>query len=295
MIVIGLDVFPQMMRKNTLTGPIIAATALAIGLGAAWSTGCSPKGGGGITAQSPERQSETEYDLARDLYSRGQNREALEHVRKAVELNEENDKALYFSSAIYLSFCAGDRGMADPDCRLPEAEKNAKAAVKANDSFRDAKNLLGNIYILEKRYRDAILILEPLTRDPAYTESFLAWGNLGWAQLQDSQGDAAINSLKNAVALQPQFCVGFYRLGRAYEKKADLAAAEKSFADSLAIQVPECQALQDAWEAHGTVLVKLGRPADAKKDFERCRDLSKDTTTGKVCVTALSSLAGGKP
>lgn len=255
---------------------------------------CSPKGGSGINAQSPERQSETEYDLSMDLFKRGQTREALDHARKAVELNEENAKALYFTAAIYLSFCAADRGMADPDCRLLDAEKNAKAAVKVDDSFRDAKNLLGVIYTNEKKYHDAILVLEPLTKDPAYTESYLAWGNLGLAQLLDGQVDAAINSLKNSVT-QPQFCVGFYRLGLAYEKKNDLAAADKGFSDALAVQSPDCQSLQDAWEARGHTRAKLGRPDDAKKDFERCRELSKDTPTGRVCVTALSSLAGGKP
>ncbi len=288
------------MRKTTLTGPnprrpsvvaslaSVVACVLLIGPAA-----CSPKGGSGISAQSPERQSETEYDLSVDLFKRGQTREALDHARKAVELNEENAKALYFTATLYLSFCAGDRGLTDPDCRMADAEKSAKAAVKADDSFRDAKNLLGVIYTNEKKYHDAILVLEPLTKDPAYTESYLAWGNLGLAQLLDGQLDASINSLKNSVT-QPQFCVGFYRLGLAYEKKNDLMTAEKSLSDSLAVQSPDCQSLQDAWEARGRIRAKLGRADDAKKDFERCRELSKDTPTGKACVTALSSLAGGK-
>lgn len=286
-----------MMRKIPLTA---TSASLAVGLvalstlGALGSAACSPKGGNGISAQSPERQSETEYDLSVDLFKRGNAREALDHSRRAVELNEENAKAQYLTATLYLSFCAGDRGDKDPDCRIAEAEKYAKAAVKADDSFRDAKNLLGQIYINEKRYHDAILILEPLTKDPAYTESYLAWGNLGWAQVLDGSVDPGINSLKNAVT-QPQFCVGFYRLGVAYEKKNDLTAAEKSLSDGLAVESPSCQALQDMWEARGHVRAKLGRIDDAKKDFERCRELSKDTATGKVCVAALNSLAGGKP
>ena len=273
---------------SSALGPVARACLLA-SMAVLGGLGCTPKNPGGPGAQSPERQSEAEYDLARDSFQRGQPREALDHARRACELDDENDKALYFTSAIYLSFCAGDRGLADPDCKISEAEKYAKAAVKANDAFRDAKNLLGNIYILEKRYHDAIVTLEPLTRDPAYTESYLAWGNLGWAQVQDGLVDSGITSLKNSVT-QPRFCVGFYRLGVAYEKKNDLAAAEKSFSDALGVDSPDCQALQDAWEARGRMRAKLGRPDDAKKDFERCRELSKETPTGRACVSALSSL-----
>jgi tetratricopeptide (TPR) repeat protein len=294
-----------MIRKNPHTGAVthLATLGLAGSLALAavgTISACSPKGPGGQSPQSPERQSETEYDLARDLYERGKPREALDHVRRAIELHEENDKALYFAAAIHLSFCAGDRGMADPDCRIGDAEKYAKAAVKANDSFRDAKNLLGQIYILEKRYHEAILVLEPLTRDVAYTDSYLAWGNLGWAQVLDGSVDAGITSLKNSVT-QPRFCVGFYRLGFAYERKNELSAAEKSYSDALGVESPDCQALQDAWEARGRARAKLGRPDDAKKDFERCRELSKETATGKACQSALSSLSsggsggGGKP
>jgi len=276
------------MRIISLTATIVTIAAVA---------GCSPTGAGnGISAQSPERQSETEYDLARDLYTRGQNREALEHVRKAIELNGDNAKALYFEAAIYLSFCAGDQGPAAPDCKMAEAEKAAKAAVKADDTFRDAKNLLGQIYNNEKKFRDAILVLEPLTRDPAYTESYLAWGNLGEAQIGDGSVDAGITSLKNSVALQPKFCVGYHRLGKTYlDKKNDLTAAEKSFSDGLAVESPECQALQDSWEGRGRARAKLGRDADAKKDFERCRELSKETATGKQCEVELQALLGRKP
>jgi type IV pilus assembly protein PilF len=279
------------LRGSLTLAALAACVGGALTVGSA-AIGCSPKGTGGMTAQSPERQSEAEYDVARDLFGRGEVRRALDHALKACELNDENPKALYFTAAIYLSFCAGDRGLEDPDCKIDKAEKYAKAAVKADDTFRDAKNLLGQVYILEKKYREAEQILEPLTRDPAYTEGFLAWGNLGWAQVLDGAVDAGIVSLKNAVALQPKFCVGFYRLGVAYEKKNDLPSAEKAQSGALAIEGPECQTLQVAWEARGHVRAKLSRPDDAKKDFTECVKLSATTGDGKKCVAQLASLGG---
>src|SRR5262249_28318641 len=137
-------------------------------------------------------------------------------------------KAHYFVGVVRLSFCSTNRGLAAPDCRLDEVEKSARAALKANPHFRDATNMLGQILINEAKFKDAIGVLEPLTRDPAYVQPHFAWGNLGWAQLEDGQVDAGIVSLRNAVAAEPRFCVGYYRLGRAFDKKGDFALAEQS-------------------------------------------------------------------
>ncbi|MBL8608010.1 MAG: hypothetical protein JNL38_11855 [Myxococcales bacterium] len=254
---------------------------------------CSGKGANAPTGQGAERQSEAEYDVARDLFYKGETRSALDRALKAVELNEENAEAAYFASTIYLSFCAGERGLDAPDCRLGEAERLAKKALKAKSEFRDGKNLLGQIYILQNRPKDAVSVLEPLTRDAAYTHSYLAWGNLGWAQVQAGEVDQGIVSLKNAVT-QPRFCVGHYRLGVAYEKKQSFELAEKSFSDALSVDSPDCQALQDAWQGRARVRVRLGKKDDARKDYEKCVSLSKATQAGRACANALTEIPGEK-
>src|SRR5262249_2849223 len=149
---------------------------------------------------------------------KGQPRVALDHGRKAVELNEENAKALYFTSTIHLWFCSGMEGLKSPDCRMQDAETYARRALKADNTFRDARNLLGQILILQDKYPEAITTLEPLVKDPAYSTSYLAWGNLGWAQVLNGSLDDGIASLKNSTT-EPRFCVGYYRLGLAYEKR----------------------------------------------------------------------------
>lgn len=256
------------------------------------ASGCAGKGQPG--AQSPERQSDAEYDIARDLFQKGNARAALDHAQKAVALNEENDRAHYIRAAILLSFCSGPRGFEAPDCRLADIEASARAALKANDQFRDAKNMLGQVLINEKKYKEAVAVLEPLTRDAAYVQPQFAWGNLGWAQTLDGQVDAGIVSLKNSVAAEPRFCVGHYRLGVALDRKGDLGAAEQSFTNAVSAD-PQCSELQDAWEGRARARVKLGRAADARQDYARCVEISKDTPTGKVCVRELAKLPAGGP
>lgn len=240
-------------------------------------------------AQSPQHQSDTEYDLARDYFYHGDTRIALDHVQKAVALDDQNAKALYFAAVLYARFCEGDRGLASPDCRMQDVEKYARLAVKVDDkvTIRDSKNLLGQVLIDQGKYAEAIQVLLPLVNDPSYSSSALAWGNLGWAQVLSGSLDSGIVSLQNAVT-QPKFCVGHYRLGVAYEKKGELALAESSFTNAVQVDNPDCQNLQDAWEARGRIRVRLGKTADARADFERCKEISVETPTGKKCFQELT-------
>ncbi len=238
---------------------------------------------------NPERQSDAEYAIGRDYFEKGQPRLALDHCRRALELNDQNVRALYFTSVLYLSFCNGKLGFTDPDCRMADAEKYARSALKVDENHREAKNLLGQILIDEKKYPEAITTLEPLTKDPSFDSSFLAWGNLGWAQVLNGQVDAGIDSLKKAIT-EPRFCVGHYRLGVAFEKKGDLAAAEHSLTNALEVDAPECKNLQDAWQERAQVRMKLGKLADARADYQKCRDISAETLAGRACAEALSRI-----
>ncbi|HEY4012758.1 MAG TPA: tetratricopeptide repeat protein [Polyangiaceae bacterium] len=236
-----------------------------------------------------ERQSDAEYDLARDDFFKGRPRSALDHCRKAIELNDQNANALYFASAIHLSFCSGDLELASPDCRLGDAENFVRRALRVNDTFREARNTLGQILILEKRYAEAIAVLTPLTQDPAFESNYLAWGNLGWAQVLSGHVDEGIASLKSSVT-ELRFCVGHYRLGVAYEKKGDFAAAEQSLTNAVTVEAPDCKNLQDAWEERAQVRMKLGKLADARADFQKCRDIGAESRAGKACVDALARI-----
>lgn len=247
-------------------------------------------GHGGTGVTNPERRSESEYDLARDYFYRGQPREALDHCLKAVEFDDENAKALYFTSTIYLFFCSGNEGNASSDCKLDQAETFARRALKQDPEFRDSRNLLGQVLILENKFKEAITVLEPLVKDPSYNASYLAWGNLGWAEVQDGQVDKGIASLRNSIT-QPKFCVGYYRLGKAFEKKNDLAQAEQSYTKAVQVESPDCQSLQDAWKARGEVRLRQGNQTDACADLARCKEISVETQAGKGCVDAMAKSA----
>jgi Tfp pilus assembly protein PilF len=245
---------------------------------------CAGSSGTGEGAADPDRMSESEYDIARDLWLRRSSpREALDHALKAVDLNEDNADAAHLVALLYMDFCS--RG--PNECHLAEAEKHARLALKARSDYREAINTLGVILIHEKRYADAIKVLKGLTEDILYQTPENAWGNLGWAQLESGNTDAAIESLRRSIAAQPLFCVGLYRLGLAYERRRDDTAAAEALTRALETQAPGCNSLQEAFAARARVELRLGNTEAAQADLSRCEELSRKTIAGKECSSML--------
>jgi type IV pilus assembly protein PilF len=237
--------------------------------------------------KDPERMSESEYDVARDLWLRRNSpREALDHALKAVDLDEQNADAAHLVALIYMDFCSRN----SDECRLKDAEKHARLALKAKPDYREATNTLGVILIHEKRYADAIKVLKPLTEDILYNTPENAWGNLGWAQLESGATDAAVESLRRSVAAQPLFCVGLYRLGLAYERRHEDTAASETLTRALETQAPGCNSLQDAFAARARVEARVGNTDAARADLEHCAELSRKTDAGKECSSMLQKL-----
>ncbi len=262
---------------------------VALGLAAALPLmlACGRSQGANMPTADPERQSEAEADIARDLFLRQQQpRTAITHALKAMDLDPDNADAAHLTSLIYLYFCA----TSNVDCHLDRAEKYARLAVKNRDGFREAQNTLGVVLVHRGSYDEAIKVLVPLTQDIQYTTPENAWGNLGWAYLMKGDLDKSIEALRQAVALQPDFCVGHYRLGLAYEKKGDFRSARDFFTRTVETDRPECKGLQDGYSARARVSVRLGEADEAKGDLERCRQLGSDTPTGRECAAAAARL-----
>lgn len=226
-----------------------------------------------------------EYDLARDAFGRGNLREALDHTKKSIALDDQNADAAYLGSVIMLAFCAAaDDAARSSDCRFGEAEDYARTALKLKPDMRDAQNTLGVILVHQGRYDEAISVLKPLSDDMVYGTPEKAWGNLGWAYLLRGNYDEAIDALMRAIAVQPLFCVGYYRLGLAYEKKGEPKLAREALTKAVSTERPECKTLQDAYEARARIALNQGLREEAKADYETCRDVAQSTAVGRQCA-----------
>jgi type IV pilus assembly protein PilF len=245
---------------------------------------------GCVAAQVPgeDPKARAEYDLARVAFQQGSLREALSHVQASLQIDDADPDVHYLGSVILLAFCAKDE--ASTDCRFEDAERHARKALETAPEMRDAKNTLGVILVHEKKYDEAVAVLKPLAEDIVYGSPEKAWGNLGWAYLMRGNVDEAIVALRRALAAEPRFCVGSYRLGLAYEKKGEYSLAQDAFTKALETDRAECRQLQDGYAARARVAARAGSTDLVRADLERCRDAGPATAVGKRCAAELSTL-----
>lgn len=274
---------PSVSARSPFLSRRLARRAAAV-LWAAILAACAPSKPVG----DPARMSESETDIAVDLWQvRGQIREALEHGLRAVELDPDNADAAHVVALIYLDFCGQP---ALDECHLEEAEKHARAAIAARKDFLEAQNTLAVILVHQKRYEEAIALLRPITANILYRTPEIAWGNLGWAYLESGRPQEAIRPLQKAVAAQPLFCVGNYRLGLAHARIRQLKEAREALDRALETDAPGCNALQDAYLERARVHLALGELEHTRADLDRCLGLHKGTPVGKECGRLLSKL-----
>jgi type IV pilus assembly protein PilF len=259
----------------------ISGAALAIGGGLA---GCftTPK------AEEADPRSQAILDVAYDEFKAANFRASLSHVVESLEIDEANADAAYLGALIHMAFC--ERDAASSDCRYEDIERYARRALQLRPDMRDARNVLGVALVFQKRFDDAIDTLKPLTQDILYASPQYAWGNLGWAYLERGDYALAVDALSRAVAAQPKFCVGRYRLGVAFLKTGKLEQARKQLTQVVEAPEPQCRALQDAWESRGQVALLQRDIEGARADFERCTQFEPETPTRRRCAQALARL-----
>lgn len=252
-----------------------------------WISACGQRAAN-QPAGDPQQVSRSETELAADTWQRqGETRAALEHALRAVELDAKNADAQHLAALLYLDFCRATR---IGECRLAEAEKHARAAIAVREDFLEAQNTLAVVLIHQQRYKDAQKILVPITQNILYATPEIAWGNLGWAHLLQGEQQQAISALRRAVAAQPLFCVGNYRLGIAYHQSEALESAARALSRALETDAPGCSAMQDAYLERAQVYLKLGKTQLGRADLDRCIELSSSSDAGKQCNALMSSL-----
>lgn len=239
----------------------------------------------GVAPEDVDR-SVKQYELAIGLRAEGNVPGAFQTLYRALDYDPDNAKAHLLLANMFLL------GRDDHSREYDEkAEKHFRDVLRIQASERrdvehnvraDALNGLGVLYIHEGRHEEALEVLREAADDLFNRQAHMAWGNIGWAEIERKHYPEAIEALSRAVKLSPQFCVGYYRLGQAY--LATGASEEAEGALTRALEVDErCATFQDAWHLRGEARMKLGSREDAHADFERCVELAPSTDIGKAC------------
>lgn len=238
-------------------------------------------------------RSRREFELAAALHDERNTPGAVGHLRRAIELDPENPEA-------HLLY-----GLIEYERRnLPVAEDEVRRGVtlleeqeRDGATLAEARNVLGVILIERGKRADAEEVLRRSAMDPMNTSPHLAWGNLGLALLEQGQAEEAVEPLTESVRIQPRFCVGYHRLGRALYELERYEPAEEALIRALEVDevCGEMPQMQNAWRLRAQVRAHLGHHVDAIGDLEQCVALGRDTEDGQACQRLLDGASRPNP
>ena len=201
-----------------------------------------------------------EFQLAASLRDEGQTASAIEHLRKALDLDPTNAEAHLLLGFIQME----RRDYQNAEQHLSSSIKLLEKQKRDGSILAEARNIYGLCLIELKRYDDAMIVLRQSATDELNTAPHLAWGNLGLAQ----------------------FHLGDYQ---ALWQVGQLKDAERALVSALEAD-PSCansRELQGAWRLRGEVRARLGHGRDAIADLERCVELDPYSNDGQMCQTLL--------
>jgi len=124
-----------------------------------------------------------------------------------------------------------------------------------------------------------------------YADRYSALSNLGWAFYQEGDLVSATSELRQAVLLNPDYCVGRYRLAQVYlEVGAHEAAIEQA---RVVAEDPRCP-IQDAHRILGAARLRSGQDGDANAAFSSCVALAPKSCLAAECSRMLGD-EGARP
>jgi Tfp pilus assembly protein PilF len=161
----------------------------------------------------------TKRDYMIDAFSRGNTYGALEAGLEAYRCNPKDPDTNYWLGWIYMN---RDRAQYD------KAINYLEGALKYKDPYPEVNMALGMIYLEQSLLDDAIVQFEIAADNDLYRNAFEAFNNLGWAYMQKGDLEKAEINLRQALKLNPNWCISHCNLGEVYLEKGKTDSGIKS-------------------------------------------------------------------
>lgn len=228
---------------------------LAVGVAALSLVACRH-----VPSEKEQQGAQIHYDLGVQAQQSGSVQAALQEYQEALKLDPNfPDAHNALGLLMHLSFNKPD-----------DAIKHYREAIKVRPTFSEAKTNLGNVYLDQHRYDDAIGLYEQALNDMLYPTPFIAQGNLGWALYKKGDVTKGLEQIKAAVTTNPKFCLGYKNLGLIQEEQGQVADACRQFGRYR----ENCPEVAEAYLREGTCLAKLGRREEALDRLKSCEEKS---------------------
>lgn len=239
-------------------GKLFSAFAVAL-----WCGACAH------VSENERDQAQIHYELALQSLVKSPQL-ALREVDQALKLDPGLAEA-WHGKALLLHHSFG---------RLEEAQQCYAKALELKPEFPDVHANLGNLYMDEKRYDDAIAQYEVALNDVMYGAPYIAHGNMGWAYFKKGDVKQALDHLKTSVTLSPKFCLGYFWLGQVYDASGSTQESCRAYTRFR----EHCPERPDAYQWEGSCLARQGQRAEAAKAFDVCVEKSSSDDQKELCA-----------
>ena len=202
---------------------------------------------------------------------------AMRELVKASELDPENPE---IDMALGLAYQArGD---------LSKAEEHLRRAVDKKADYADARNNLGIVLAERKAWEEAIREFEAAAANVMYTTPERAYFNLGEAYRAKGDPANAEGSYRRALRANDRYAPAYTALSGVLGGLGKWNEAASILARCVEVLPDYAQ----GWMELGRTWIRLSRPADALKAFDKVLEVSSDPDLRKQAagyVTLLGS------
>lgn len=285
-----------------LTGAWLVLLGLALG---------SCASGKRKDSESKRRSAERFYEIGVASFHNGMLEDAKVQLRKSLAHDAKYAPAYYLRGlidlregvkmvdALNVEMCLEDEAASRSRLRADTLHRQARNAfaqaidfAQEQDPVRGrALNSMSVVSAYFKDYDRSAKEAQEAARSEVYSERYSALGNLGWAYLQAGDPVQAMTELRQALLINPDFCVARYRLAMAYLKVSRPQDAKREI--SQVLEDPRCP-IQDAHRVLGQSLLRLGDKSGARQAFQACVAVAPESCLAQDCARRLDAPASGE-
>lgn len=288
------------------------ALVLAVALGSVASApGCAARrNGDGDDPVTPDASpADKHYDVAVGSFHNGMFEDAKVQLDRALRADPEHADSYYLQGVLLLNegrslmdavetqACLQDDAADLQRRRAQELHAQAREAFSAAAKhYPDgaagrgrANNSLSVVSLFFHEHEAAIDHSRAALEQRFYADRYSALANMGWAHYNLGDLVSATNELRQAVLLNPDFCVGRYRLAQVYiDAQMPEQAAEQA---RLVVEDPRCP-IQDAHRILGVASLRMGDDTAAHAAFGSCVALAPRSCLAVDCGRFLADEPG---
>ena len=204
---------------------------------------------------------------------------AMRELAKASELDPENAEVDMALGLVYQA--RGD---------LSKAEENLRRAIDKKPDYADARNNLGIVLAGRKAWDEAIREFEAAAANVMYTTPERAYFNLGEAYRVKGDPANAEGAYRRALRASEQYAPAYIALSA-------VLGGQGKWKDAASILTRCVEVLPEyasGWMELGRAYLRLSRPAEALKAFDKVLAVSRDPEVRKQAAEYVTLLGSEK-